>query len=384
MKVMYISSMFENKDIDDIFDDAGKVPYAANKFNSLLCKGIAQNGIDVCALSILPITRANCKKIFVKGRKKHKENLQWCYLPTINIPIIKNIFRLINVFFKVLFAPKGTNIFFDVFAISANLGMIIAAKIRGFERICIVTDLPEILVSRKLSLKFHNFVVKNSTGYILLTKQMSEKINPQHKKEAFVEGVADFSLSKNKCDNEEQDSVRKVMYAGSLHKMYGIDNLVSAFLVCRKENEELHLYGDGDYVEEIKRISQKEPSVVYHGSCSNDKILTAERHATLLVNPRTSEGEYTKYSFPSKVLEYMSSGTPVLMAKLPGILDEYYNYCYVFDDSEPNGLAYSLRKVLDMDIDELESTGRKALDFVLDKKNNVIQAKKALDTLKIV
>jgi glycosyltransferase involved in cell wall biosynthesis len=159
---------------------------------------------------------------------------------------------------------------------------------------------------------------------------------------------------------------------------------LSAFLACRKSGEELHLYGNGDYAEEIKKIAEKEPSVVYHGSCSNDKILAAERQATLLVNPRTSEGEYTKYSFPSKVLEYMSSGTPVLMARLPGILDEYYNYCYVFDDTDPQGLEISLRKVLDMDAEEIKNLGRTASDFVLGKKNNAVQAKKALDTLKIV
>ena len=57
------------------------------------------------------------------------------------------------------------------------------------------------------------------------------------------------------------------------------------------------------------------------GCVTNDEIVRLQCEATLLVNPRPSDKEFCKYSFPSKTIEYMASGTPVLMTKLPGVPD---------------------------------------------------------------
>ena len=51
-----------------------------------------------------------------------------------------------------------------------------------------------------------------------------------------------------------------------------------------------------------------------------------ELKATLLVNPRPTTEEFTIYSFPSKNMEYMASGTPLLTTKLPGMPEEYHQY----------------------------------------------------------
>ena len=41
------------------------------------------------------------------------------------------------------------------------------------------------------------------------------------------------------------------------------------------------------------------------------------------MNPRSADAEYTKYSFPSKTIEYLATGVPVVMNRLPGIPEEY-------------------------------------------------------------
>lgn len=379
MGVIYISTSFEEQDIKDVFSDIGKIHFAANKYNQLLCSGISENGVNVTLLSILPVTTANCKKRFVRAKKIKNDSLCKKYLSVINIPVIKNLYRATQVFFNVLFAPKGTTIVYDLYAASANMGMLPAARLRRFDRICIVTDLPEDLSSKGKRDGVFSKLINKATGYVILTKYMSEKVNPDGKKEIIIEGVSRIDEKKYNCGRNNN----RIMYAGILDERYGVGDLVRSFLDCKKSGEELHLFGNGKYAEEIARIAEADSSVIYHGSKSNSEVMEWEHNVKLLVNPRTSAGSFTKYSFPSKVMEYLSTATPVLMAKLPGIPDEYYNYCYTFDDHSSDGLKIALRQVMDTPDEILFETGKKAQEFVLYEKNSKVQAKKLIDMFDI-
>ena len=146
------------------------------------------------------------------------------------------------------------------------------------------------------------------------------------------------------------------------------------------ENSELHIYGDGDFANELKDLANKHNNIVYHGNVLNQEVVKAELDAYLLVNPRPSNDEYIKYSFPSKTLEYMVSGTPVLTAKLAGIPCEYDDYLWFFEETD-DGLENALRNILSEDCDVLESFGRKSRDFALKNKNNISQASKVIELI---
>jgi len=53
-----------------------------------------------------------------------------------------------------------------------------------------------------------------------------------------------------------------------------------------------------------------------------------------------------RYSFPSKLIEYMASATPVLTTRLPGIPPEYEPYVYWIEDDSVEGIEHSLRAVM--------------------------------------
>ena len=75
----------------------------------------------------------------------------------------------------------------------------------------------------------------------------------------------------------------------------------------------------------------------------------------------------------------MASGTPVLTTRLPGMPKEYNSFVYLFDEETVDGYADSLRKVLAHPTEELRDKGVKAKRFVLDTKNNVVQAKRVIE-----
>ena len=103
--------------------------------------------------------------------------------------------------------------------------------------------------------------------------------------------------------------------------------------------------------------------------------------ATRLVKPRPSDEEFVKYSFPSKTMEYMSTGTPVLTTALPCLPEEYLPHLYFFREETPQGMAEALRQVLSLTDEELFQKGCQARQFVLRERNNVVQAAKVLEML---
>src|SRR5699024_6908520 len=132
---------------------------------------------------------------------------------------------------------------------------------------------------------------------------------------------------------------------------------------------------------EIKKIANKNKSIKFYGLKPQSEVFQYEKLATLLVNPRPSTEEFTKYSFPSKTLEYMSSGIPFITTKLAGIPQEYYKYIFYFKEESVNGFKDEMENILSKDIKELEQIGENAKDYVIKNKNNFIQCKRMHDFL---
>ena len=101
----------------------------------------------------------------------------------------------------------------------------------------------------------------------------------------------------------------------------------------------------------------------------------------LLVNPRTSEGEYTKYSFPSKTMEYLLAGRSVVINRLPGIPEEYYNYTYTPKDESMAALAACIIDVLNMDKEMRERKASAGRKFIIEQKNSVIQIARIMNMI---
>lgn len=115
-----------------------------------------------------------------------------------------------------------------------------------------------------------------------------------------------------------------------------------------------------------------------------EEVRLLQVRATLLVNPRHSNEEFTKYSFPSKTMEYLASGTSTLMCKLPAIPEEYFEYLYFFDDESIEGYARKIVEICNMDPEMLRVRGEKAREFILKEKNCYSQAKRIFDMVEKV
>ena len=134
----------------------------------------------------------------------------------------------------------------------------------------------------------------------------------------------------------------------------------------------------------IRTEVKKDNRIVYKGQLPRDEVLKLQKTATVLVNPRQNNEDFTKYSFPSKNLEYLSSGVPLVAYKLDGIPCEYANYIRFVEDNSDQSLADALIEICELTDEERKKIGKKAREFVLNEKNDKVQVKKVIDYLKSV
>ena len=370
------------KTFSDIFINSKNIPgQQAQKFNRLLIKGLKLNGADVIGLSTPPVTTSNLDKKFIVLGKKIEDEILFSYVPVINIPILKNILNIAGSFFKTLKYRKKnkTIIVCDVLNVSVSLGAVFAGILVGCPIVGIVTDIPELMVTGYLSrqVKLIYKIIDKCSHYVFLTEPMNARLNPTGKPYVIIEGICNENTESENLDHNNHS-----IYAGYLDEKYGIKALIEAFILANVDGQELHIYGAGPYAEEVKRIANERNSIVYHGSVLNEIVVAEEKKARLLINPRPSNEEFTKYSFPSKNMEYMASGTPVLTTKLLGMTKDYYEYVYCFEDETVEGMSETLKTILEKDDEQLLEKGKEAQHFVMMQKNNLIQARKILALVK--
>ena len=251
----------------------------------------------------------------------------------------------------------------------------------------IIPDLPEFMgcnrIYKKLGLKDEDVrqvysMINQFDSYIFLTEKMADKILRGSKKPyVIVEGI----FKERALLEIKKEESKVILYTGGLVLRYGIGDLLEAFHRIPNNDYQLWLCGGGDAEDAIREYSNKDNRIKYLGKKASEEVYKLQRKASLLVNPRHSGETFTKYSFPSKTMEYMASGTPTLMSKLECIPSEYDRYLFYFDDESIDGMKNKMIEICEMDKIVLSRIGREASAFIKKQKNAEAQVSKILTIL---
>jgi glycosyltransferase involved in cell wall biosynthesis len=359
-------------------------------FDFAVAKGLAES-CEIVALSEPPIAsfpRSSCI-LYRHAREELSPSLSIIYLPLVNLPMLKTVLVFLQILLRALrFCGRGGDdraILMGYISAYTALPALTIARAFGIPVFAVVPDLPRLMATygtirnplRRLGLwlgtPLTRYVEPRFDGYVFLAGAMNQAINRKDRPFIIVEGMFD-ERGLATVKREPKEPRKTVMYAGTVHRKYGIKALVEAFLRPELTGVDLWVFGNGDYLEELRAVSATAPNIIYRGVVGRDEVFRFEQRATLLVNPRPTSDEFTRYSFPSKTLEYMASGTPLASTRLAGIPAEYFEHLYWFDDESGPGMARRIVEILEQPPDVIEAKGERARAFVLGSKTTSIQA----------
>lgn len=212
-------------------------------------------------------------------------------------------------------------------------------------------------------------------GYIFFSGEMRNVVRYKGKSNIVLEGIAPDIIKKPTAGKKNI-----LMYAGGLAS----DNNIVFLLECCKDIpsvDEVWICGDGFEREAILALAKNDERIKYFGRLTNANVLKLEEEAKILVNFRSPDAELTKYSFPSKILEYIASGSLVLSTPLLGIPSEYFNYIESVDIGDQSSVVTIVSRLLEMPDGEYMEKVLKAQRFIASEKNYKKQCERIIELL---
>jgi glycosyltransferase involved in cell wall biosynthesis len=100
-----------------------------------------------------------------------------------------------------------------------------------------------------------------------------------------------------------------------------------------------------------------------------------------MVNPRPNSVVDSQHNFPSKLLEYLSYGKPVISTCTPGIAPEYSHVIDIPEDETPAGLAGVIQRVLQWSEVQRRERAVAIREFLKTRKTWIVQARRLTEWL---
>lgn len=391
MKVLFLGGVFDDSHNDEIISKTRTyVEYAANNFQKKIIDGLLslRVSLDVISIPFLGAYPKAYSDYYFRGfSNTFNDRSGYKYLNFNNIFGYRNISRYHA-------AKKGLADFVKcddeeklIIVYSPHTPFIRAAnwakrKDKRIKVCMVVLDLPQymdlsgnqsvlyrILKSIDLKTFAHENIMIDS--YIVLTEQMADVLKIGTRPYLVIEGIYEAVHPIKKHENV----YKTIVYTGKLNYAFGALNLVRAFQEIKDSTIKLVICGNGEAKDDILKLAKIDNRIDFRGQVSSDEARKCILNGDILVNPRPNDSEYTKYSFPSKIIDYLATGNPVVAFKLDGMPDVYSDFIYSIPDNSISAICDTIKTVLDADTSEIALKTGAALEYIKNKLSKESVAK---------
>lgn len=146
--------------------------------------------------------------------------------------------------------------------------------------------------------------------------------------------------------NLNNGEIFKIFYAGALDKLNGVDLLIDAFSKNPNPNIRLIIAGKGELREFVEESAKKNSKIKFLGLIGHDEIKKIYEEISLLLCIRVTKEINTGYFFPSKLIEYISTGIPVLCTDIKSSNFDLNDFCFVIKDETVEAIGIAINECI--------------------------------------
>lgn len=354
MKILMICGVYTEKNEKEVFAySRGYVEQSANIFQRKLINGIEKNNIENKIISAPLIGAYPMRYTKSKFNGFAEKSNKYEYVSFNNIWGIRNVSRAQALKKKIKeYLKNETEENFLILVYCPHTPFLEAAtyakSLKPKSKICLVVpDLPQYMnlneKGRGLYDFFKKFDIRHMETHIakvdsfaLLTEPMKDVLRVGDRPYLVVEGIVDDNSDSAIQEKIDSDGIKRIVYTGKMNMKFGIKELVDSFMRIEGNEYRLILCGDGDARAYVENKAREDARIEYKGMVTAREAKEHINMADVLVNPRPNNEEYTKYSFPSKNIEYLMTGKPVVAYMLDGMPQHYKEFLCEIPSGEVN------------------------------------------------
>jgi glycosyltransferase involved in cell wall biosynthesis len=329
-----------------------------------------------------------------------EEGITLTFLPFINITPIKQLLVGISTLYYLLrwgYRNQDTshhNIIYT-FNISVPPGIftLLAARLTGAKVVAMIYDIfvpgetsPDSIFGR-IDYWLHKKSLPLFDGLVVITNAIAHDFAPRVPYLLIEGGISHDLITQYQALtavlHKDKDCFT-VVVTGKLDEVNGIHLILEAISLVKDTRFRLHIAGAGPLENIIKEAAGKDNRIIFHGFLSYDDVLKLYAAADLLVNMRLTQRINTRYFFPSKTMEYLASGVPVITTCPGNMTDEYGDLAYLLHDETAEALADMMIFVAAVPEVQRRDLGRSAQCYMAEHKTWDSQAVKIAQFLELI
>jgi glycosyltransferase involved in cell wall biosynthesis len=196
--------------------------------------------------------------------------------------------------------------------------------------------------------------LKKISGVISMTNRLAESL-AKSRPSLILPSIQNVSFYmpkrayKNTNDGVSKNRIITIVYAGGLYKDSGVDLLAESFCRANWNDKRLIIAGSGILENTIRAYSKKNARISFLGFLDANKLIELYAQADILINPRRISSSIALLSFPSKIVEYLCTGKPVISTNMPSLTAEFRKQLILVYSEEPEELIQCIDRVASWD-----------------------------------
>lgn len=246
----------------------------------------------------------------------------------------------------------------------------VAARLTGAKAVAWVNDInqPGQLVpdtwQRRLDFQLQRLLIPRFDGVVAVTRRILRDFAPGRPGLCIEGGVAAEVVEVGRRrPARTADGTFTMVAAGGLGRANGIHLILEAMRRLPDPRLRLRIAGKGALEDDVRRAAAEDPRIEFRGFLDHGAVLDLYQSADLLLNIRLTQDIDTGYFFPSKLLEYLASGAPLLTTCPGNVGEELADVAWLLEDESTEGLVAALSEVAALPSAEREARGRRAWSF---------------------
>lgn len=340
MNILWLGSLHS----DNALKLRAAVDQAAVKWSRGLIRGLNKNGVTVTGLTHCYEPFWPKGEIFPGKQADFDTILEVLWIKYINVPLIK--YKLLSALYglhlkKIIRVKKIDCLLIYNTVHPYHVAALRVARKKNIPVFPIILDDKD---PRKDCWRAFLGNIQGAKGVVFLSNWMFQNC-PTKIPRLLMDGGYEQWYGDDALGNIDENLI---VYSGGLDKWRGLSFLVEVIKNLKNQKYKIVICGKCDR-NEIKALFNSDPRVDVKGFVSDEELHSISLRASLFLSTRDPNLYVNIINFPSKIINYLAYGKPVVSTWVPSFSEEYRNVLNIVEKQDPAFFAEKVEEVMGWD-----------------------------------